>query len=65
MEGCGSTIFSFKVQFLECDGFGNRGWTTQSLWLEIPLPVDKHVRQMFEASVSINLGDGASAEFRA
>jgi hypothetical protein len=38
MEGRGSAIFSFKVQFLKCDGFGNRGWMTQKPWLGIPLP---------------------------
>jgi hypothetical protein len=32
-------------------------------WRGLPLPIDDQVRQLFEASVSISLGDGATASF--
>jgi hypothetical protein len=32
-------------------------------WRGLPLPIDDQVRQLFEASLSISLGDGATASF--
>lgn len=63
LGGLGITNMQFHGTALRVRWLWQSWMDPSKPWLGLPLPVDTQVRHLFEASVSIILGDGATASF--
>ena len=63
MGGLGLPNLAARSTALRCRWLWKSWMDTDKPWVGLPLPIDNQVRALFEASVTLQIGDGASTQF--